>query len=133
MTDYHYRVLLICTNKDAGNALANLAAAYPNDPGAELGTFVDSRSLSPSGWYAEIPAKSTMYGAISALKDDADYSDNRLAYLRDRGLTAEQWAKAGAIFPVVDVYDTLDGGYRPTAMAELAAANGYTIVEVTEE
>jgi hypothetical protein len=132
MTDYHYRVLLICANKDAGNALANLAAAYPSDPGAELGTFVDVRSLSPSGWYAEIPAKSTMAGVIQALADRAPYSDERLAYLIERGLTTEQWAVADAIFPAVEVYDTLVGGYRPTAMADLAAANGYTIMEPIE-
>lgn len=136
MTQYHYRSLLICVNKDAGNALANIAAAFPGDPGAELGTFNDGRRVAlvsdpttPVGWWAEIQSKATMAGAISALKDGASYADERLAYLRQRDLTAEQWDMAGEVFPVVDVYDTLADGYQTEAMANLAAANGYVIME----
>jgi hypothetical protein len=137
MNAYHYITLLICLNRDAGNALANIAASFPNDPGAELGTFTDGRMVAladdpttPVAWYAEIPSKSTMAGVIAALKAGASYDDERLAYLRDRGMTADQWALADAVIPIRDVYDTLEGGYRPDAMANLAAANGYTIVEV---
>jgi hypothetical protein len=137
MNAYHYVTLLICGNRDAGNALANIAASFPGDPGAELGTFTDARMVAladdpttPVAWYAEIPSKATMAGVIAALKAGAIYDDERLAYLRDRGMTAEQWALADAVLPIRDVYDTLEGGYRPAAMAEMAAAHGYVIVEV---
>jgi hypothetical protein len=136
MTEYHFRTLLICVNKGAGNGLANIAASFPNDPAAELGTFDDSRMVAlssdpttPVAWYAEIPSKHTMAGVIEALKDGASYDDDRLSYLRERGMTAEQWALADAVLPIRDVYDTLEGGYRPDAMTELAAAHGYVIVE----
>jgi hypothetical protein len=136
MTEYHYVTLLICVNRDAGNALANIAASFPDDPGAELGTFDDSRMVAlasdpetPVAWYAEIPSKSTMAGVIVALKSGASYDDDRLSYLRERGMTAEQWALADAVIPVRDVYDALDGGYRPDAMTEMAAAHGYVILE----
>jgi hypothetical protein len=138
MTDYHYQTLLICVDKAAGNGLANIAASFPDDPGAELGTFTDERRVAladapsvPVGWYAEIPSKSSMAGAIEALKAGADYSDERLAYLRERGMTAEQWAAAGATFVAADVYDA-SSGYQPNAMAALAAANGYQVI-VQEE
>lgn len=138
MTDYHFRSLLICTNREAGNALANLAASFPDDPGAELGTFADARMvalasdpLTPVAWYAEIPSKAAMAGVIDALKDGAAYSDDRLAYLRERGMTAEQWAMAGAVLPARDVYDATSG-IQPDAMANLATANGYTIVEAEQ-
>lgn len=138
MTEYHYQTLLICTDKAAGNYLANIAASFPDDPGAELGTFTDERRVAladapsvPVGWYAEIPGKSTMAGVIEALKAGADYSDDRLAYLRERGMTAEQWAMAGAVLPARDVYDATSG-IQPDAMANLATANGYTIVEAEQ-
>jgi hypothetical protein len=139
MNAYHYVTLLICINRDAGNALANIAASFPDDPGAEIGTFDDSRMVAladdpttPVAWYAEIPSKSTMAGVIEALKSGASYDDDRLAYLRERGMTPEQWALADAVIPVRDVYDTLDVGYRPDAITELAAAHGYVIVETEQ-
>lgn len=139
MSEYSYRVLIICVNKEAGNALANLAASFPSDPGAELGTFTDARMLAlasdpttPVAWYAEIPSKASMAGVIQAMKDRVPYSDERLAYLVERGLTYEQWAMSDVIFPYVDVYDTTDG-YSPDAMADLATSAGYVIVEVPDD
>lgn len=128
MTDYHYDVLIICADKDAGNALANLAASFPSDPDAEINTFSDQRKLSPEAWYAEIPAKASMAGVIQAMSDRAPYSDPRLAYLIERGLTSQQWAMSDVIFPHVYVYDTAEG-YDPEALNNFITSSGYTIVE----
>lgn len=137
MTEYTNRALIICTNKDAGNSLANMAASFLGDPGAELGTFTDARMVAlsseplvPVAWYVEVMAKPAFSGVIEALAAGADYSDPRLDYLKasPRNLTTEQWAMAAAIFPHVAV----TVGHVPGAMAALATANGYTIVEAQE-
>lgn len=46
-------------------------------------------------------------------------------------MTAEQWAIAAAVLPVRDVYDATNG-IQPDAMANLAAAHGYVIVEAEQ-
>lgn len=137
MTEYTFWVMLVCTDKNIGNALAGIAASFPTDPGAEQGTFTDARMVAltgapaaPVAWYTLLRAKAPMASVVEALKAGAEYSDERLAYLRERGMTSEQWAAAGAVFPVRDVYQ---GEFQPDAMANLAAANGYAVIEPVEE
>lgn len=130
MTEYSQTAALICTNRDVGNALANLATSFPEDTGAELGTFVDSRMLSPDAWYAVVPCKPAFGGVCQAISDDAAYNDERLAYLRERGVTTEQWAAAKSIMQAA-VFDRAT--YSQADLEAFVAANGYTIVEPVEE
>lgn len=132
MTDYNRIAVLVCTNKDVGNALANLAASFPSDPGAELGTFVDERMLSPTAWYAAMVCKESFADVVTALKEGAAYSDPRLAYLIERGLTMEQWNTAGVIFPYVEVYvrSEVEG---TDFVSQFVSSVGYTIVEPTDD
>ena len=130
MTDYIYSAQVIATDKNAGNLLANMAAPYPSQD-AEIGTFDDSRKCSPDAWYATIPCKESLKGVIDAMNADADYSDERLAFLRERGLTSDQWALAKSIL-IASVYQYIvDGQIQadPEALSALAAAHGYTILE----
>ena len=134
MTDYIFSAQVITTDKNAGNLLANIAAPYPSQ-NAEIGTFDDSRKCSPEAWYATIPCKASLKGVIDALNEDADYSDERLAFLRERGLTSDQWALAKAIL-VASVYRYIvDGQIQadPEALSNLAATHGYTILEPPAE
>ena len=135
MSDYNSIAVLICLNKDAGNALANISAAYPS-PTAELETFFDrqmaalsSDPTAPVVWWAEVPSKATLAGACQAITDNADYNDDRLAYLRERGVTAEQWALAKSILTTA-VFDRAE--YSHDDLLEFVSANGYTIVEPTD-
>ena len=131
MTSYTDWLIAIAKSKDFGNALAHMAAAFPHDPGAELETFTDDRKCDPEAWWAVVPARPAMIGVIDALSEGVDYTDERLAYLRDRGLTSEQWEMAkdviiAAHYPrIVDVQIHAD----PQALNKLAAAHGYTILE----
>lgn len=130
MTEYKYIAQLITTDRDVGNFLANLCATYPEDPGAELGTFDDSRQCSPQAWYAEVHCKKAFADVVMALKAGADYSSGELQYLRERGLTEQRWELAKTIIKA-DVYQYLqeDGSKTPNhyALTELATANNYTI------
>ena len=130
MTDYIYSACLITTDKTAGNMLANMAAQYPS-PGAEICTFDDMLKCSPEAWYATLPCKESLKGVIEALNADADHSDERLAFLRDRGLTEELWALAKSVI-VASVYQYIIDGKTatdPGALETLASAHGYTILE----
>ena len=134
MTEYIYSASFITTDKNAGNLLANMAAPYPS-PDAETGTFDDSRKCSPEAWWTVLPCKESLKGVIDALNEAADYSDERLAFLRERGLTSDQWALAKTIL-VASVYQYIvDGQIQadPEALSNLAAAHGYTIVPDPEE
>ena len=130
MTEYIYTAVLICTNRDAGNGLAALAASFPNDPAAEAGTFADARMLSPQAWFAVIPAKSSFAGVCQAIADGAGYDDARLSYLRDRGVTEQQWAAAKAIVTAA-VYDR--SAYSQSDLETFVASHGYSIVPPQEE
>lgn len=136
MSDWNYITVLVCTDKDAGNALANLAAAFPGDPNAELHTFEDSRMAAPNTdpsnptvWWASVLSKPTMAGVISALKDRAPYSDQRLSYLIERGLTLQQWNMADAIFPYVEVFNRADV-QGTDFVTPFLSSHGYASVEV---
>lgn len=131
MTEYQYYAILIASNKDAGNSLASLAASFPNDPGAEQETFDDGRKLSPEAWYATVPCKQSFASVITALKERVPYSDPRLAYLIERGLTMEQWNMADVIFPYVDVFvrSEVEG---TDFVTPFITSHGYSIVEDNE-
>lgn len=129
MNEYIYTAVLICTNRDAGNGLAALAASFPSDPGAEAGTFDDARMLSPEAWYSVIPAKSNFAGVCQSIADDAVFADARLDYLRARGVTEQQWGAAKAIITAA-VFDR--STYTQADLEAFVAANGYTIVESQE-
>lgn len=128
MTEYSNYAILITLNKDVGNALASLAASFPNDPRAEQETFHDGRELSPEAWYAVIPCKQNFASVINSLKERVAYSDPRLAYLIDRGMTLEQWNMSDAIFPYVEVFvrSEVDG---TDFVTPFITSHGYSIVE----
>lgn len=136
MTDWRNYAAIICLDKDAGNALANMAASY-RSPTAELGTFTDERRLAlasdpttPVAWWAVTPCKDAFAGVCNAIADGAEYMDERLAYLRQRDVTEQQWAVAKAVFPHTET--GLAGQYDYDDFAAFAAANGYTIVEAEQ-
>lgn len=140
ITEWRFIALLITRNMEAGNELAHICASEPSDPLAELNTFNEWQRLAlatdpatPVAYYAEVACKATLHGVVQALKDGATYDDQRIAYLHERGLTAEKWAMAGSVFVAAESYQYIqDDGTktgRPEAMKDLAAANGYVIVE----
>lgn len=134
MTDYIYRGQVITTDKAAGNSLANMAAPYPS-PDAETDTFQDDRKCTPEAWWVVLPCKASLKNVIDALNEDADYSYERLAFLRDRGLTSEQWLMAKSIL-IASIYQYIvDGQIQadPQALSNLAAAHGYAILEPPAE
>ena len=123
---------VITNDRALGDSLGNLARRFPNDPPAD--TFYDDAICNPLAWWAEIPCTEAFAKVIDALSEDADYSDERLVYLRERGLTAELWqmAKAGV---VASQYQRIVDGelhINRQAMTDLSAAHGYTIVEPGE-
>ena len=56
-TEWKYRVYVITKNKLLGQQLAELAAAFPDDPNAEEGTFTDQLRTTPQGWAVVIAAR----------------------------------------------------------------------------
>ena len=131
MTSYTNWLIAIAKDRDFGNALAHMAAAFPHDPGAELETFTDDRKCDPEAWWAVVPARPAMIGVIDALSDNADYTDESLSYLRDRGLTSEQWLMAKDVIIAGHYPRIVDGQIQADqeALNALAAAHGYTILE----
>lgn len=136
ITTWRWLCAVICLDKDAGNRLANIAAAFPGDKGAERGTFTDDRMLSPAAWYALIPAQEGFAGVVDAINRDAGYDDPAIAYLRDREVTDQEWALAKQIL-LTAVAEVIQPDGTPTPapdlLANLLQQHGYTIVEPTDD
>lgn len=132
ITEWKYMAQIITTNKAAGTQLAVLAAKFPGDPNSEAGTFEGVTQLSPQAWAVETPCTQAFVDVIDTLMADASIDDPRLAYLKDRGLTASLWGQAKQIIKA-GWYQTWqeDGSYtlNPNALSDFIAAQGYVVVE----
>lgn len=129
-TEWKYRVYVITKNKALGQALAELAAAYPSDQNAEADTFTDQYQTSPQGWAVVIPARQDFVEIVDALNEDVSVNDPRLDELRSRGLTTETWAQAkqNLIIDWIQVWGD-DGSYTtPPSLAVFCAANDHALI-----
>ena len=134
VTKWRWIVFVITKNKELGQALAELAAAFPNDPNAETNTFVDRLQTTPQGWVVALQARANFVDVVVALNEDVDILDPRLDELRNRGLTASTWgqAKQNLIAEIHQVW-LEDGTYVPCpTLEEFCTSNGYTLLETPE-
>lgn len=133
-TEWKYRIYVITKNKTLGQSLAEMGAAFPDDPNAEENTFVNRLQTSPQGWAVVIPAREDFKQAVDALIEDAAIDDPRLSLLVSRGLNASTWGQAKQNL-IINVYQVWleDGTYvsSPT-LAEFCTNNGHTLIETPE-
>lgn len=135
VTEWKYRVYVITTNKALGQSLAELAAAFPDDPNAEVNTFEDRLQTSPQGWAVVIPARQEFVDIVNAINEDVGVTDPRLSELRNRGLTASLWGQAKQSL-VIEWQQAWfdDGSFVPTqTLEEFCTSKGYTLIVASEE
>lgn len=144
-TEWQHIVGLIVTDQAIGDALARMAAKFPNDPGAEEGTFskgtplllasdpapAEAEEAVPKAWAAVVPATTAFVEVIHALLEDAPSSDPRISYLFDRGLTESLWETAKSIVKgKVHRLWQEDGTYtpQPSFLLDFIAESGYRAI-----